>query len=38
MHQIDAGNIDRTEVILAKDKTVILRDLLPHAWDEVFER
>ncbi len=34
MHQIDGGNMDRTEVLLGNNKTVILRDLLPHAWDE----
>ncbi len=36
MHQIDAGNIDCTEVLLGNDKTVILRSLLPHPWDSVF--
>lgn len=32
MRQIDAGNMDRTEVLLGKDKVVKLRDLLPHPW------
>ena len=36
MHQIDISNINCTEVLLGKDKTVILRDLLPYAWDSVF--
>jgi cytidine deaminase len=35
MRQIEKGNIDRTEVLLGNDKVVRLRDLLPHAWDEV---
>jgi cytidine deaminase len=34
MHQIDGGNMDRTEVVLGKDKAVKLCDLLPHPWDE----
>lgn len=34
MRQVDPGNMDRTEVLLANDKTVKLRDLLPHPWDE----
>ena len=37
MRQIDGRNMDRTEVLLAKDKVVKLRDLLPHPVDEVFE-
>ena len=38
MRQVDKGNMDRTEVLLGSDKAVRLRDLLPHAWDEVFEQ
>jgi cytidine deaminase len=37
MRQIEASNMDNTEVLLGRDKTVKLRDLLPHPWDEVFE-
>jgi len=37
MRQVDEGNMDRTEVLLSNDKTVRLRDLLPHAWDEVLQ-
>ena len=36
MRQIDASNMDYTEVLLGRDKVVRLRDLLPHPWDEVF--
>lgn len=36
MHQIDSGNMERTEVLLGGGKVVKLRDLLPHPWDEVF--
>ncbi len=36
MHQLDSGNMDRTEVLLGSGKVVKLRDLLPHPWDEVF--
>lgn len=33
---VDASNMDQTEVLLGKNRTVKLRDLLPHPWDEVF--
>ena len=33
MRQIDAGNLEGTEVILDGDNTVKLRELLPHPWD-----
>ena len=36
MRQIDRSNMDRTEVLLARDRIVKLSDLLPHPWDEVF--
>ena len=36
MRQVDRDNLDRTEVLLSKDKIMKLRDLLPHPWDEVF--
>ncbi len=36
MRQVDGGNLERTEVLLGRDKAVKLRDLLPHPWDEVF--
>ena len=38
MRQIDGRNMDRTEVLLGKDKAVKLRDLLPHPWDEAFQQ
>ena len=34
MRQIDVNNMDRTEVLLGRDKVVKLRDLMPHPWDE----
>jgi cytidine deaminase len=37
MRQVDAGNMDYTEVLLGRDRAVKLRDLLPHPWDEVFD-
>jgi cytidine deaminase len=37
IHQLDKSNIDCTEVILRNGKTVKLRDLLPHPWDEGLE-
>jgi cytidine deaminase len=37
MHQIDKHNLDETDVILGKDKTAKLRELLPHPWDEVWQ-
>jgi cytidine deaminase len=36
IHQIDVSNINCTEVLLGKDKSAVLRDLLPYAWDSVF--
>ena len=36
MRQIDRSNMDRTEVLLGRDRIVKLSDLLPHPWDEVF--
>ena len=36
MRQIDVSNMDRTEVLLSRDKLVKLRDLMPHPWDESF--
>jgi cytidine deaminase len=38
MHQIDHRNLDETEVVIAKDRTVKLRELLPHPWDEVWPK
>ena len=35
MHQIHEENLD-TEIILAKNKVVRLKELLPHPWDENF--
>jgi cytidine deaminase len=34
MRQVDGGNMDQTEVLLGRDETVKLRDLLPHPWGE----
>jgi cytidine deaminase len=34
MRQIDVRNMDRTEVLLGRDRVVKLRDLMPHPWDE----
>lgn len=36
MRQIDASNMDRTEVLLGREKVIKLRDLMPHPWDESF--
>jgi len=36
MRQIDVSNMDRTEVLLGRDRVVKLRDLMPHPWDESF--
>src|SRR5262250_2096294 len=36
MRQIDVNNMDRTEVLLGRDRVVKLRDLMPHPWDESF--
>jgi len=33
MHQIDKTNMDRTEVLIDKNRLVKLRDLLPHAYE-----
>ena len=38
MHQIDHRNLDETEVVLAADRAVKLRELLPHPWDEVWPK
>ena len=38
MHQIDHRNLDETEVVLGKDKSAKLRELLPHPWDEVWSK
>lgn len=35
MRQIDEGNMEHTKVLLGKDRSVALRDLLPHPWGEV---
>jgi len=36
MRQVDLSNMDRTEVLLGRDKIVKLRDLMPHPWDDSF--
>lgn len=38
MHQIDHRNLDETDVVLAPDKAVKLRELLPHPWDGVWPK
>jgi len=37
MRQIDGRNMERTDVLLGRDKVVKLWELMPHPWDEVFE-
>lgn len=37
MFQIDAGNLNRTQVVLSEQQAVPLRDLLPHPYTEVWE-
>lgn len=36
MYQIDVSNLD-TDIVISKDKTVKLRELLPYPWDEVIK-
>ncbi len=36
MYQIDQDNFETTEVILGENKSVRLRELLPHPYDEVW--
>jgi cytidine deaminase len=36
MYEIDADNLSSTRVVLAEDRTVLLRDLLPHPYHEVW--
>lgn len=36
MRQMDAGNMERTEVLLGPGRSVRLRELLPHPWGEPF--
>jgi cytidine deaminase len=38
MYQIDKRNLDGTEVVLSAEKSVRLRELLPHAWDEAWPK
>ncbi|MDP8238222.1 MAG: cytidine deaminase [Candidatus Hatepunaea meridiana] len=38
IYQIDRRNLNDTDVIIGKDQVVKLRELLPHCWDEVFEK
>jgi cytidine deaminase len=38
MYQIDSTNLANTVVILGEEKTVKLKDLLPHPYDEVWEQ
>ncbi len=33
MRQVDMHNMDQTEVVLGADRSVKLRELLPHAWE-----
>ena len=37
MYQIDEKNLDTTEVVLGADRSVLLRELLPHPYCEVWE-
>jgi len=36
MYEIDAANLESTEVILGEDQVVKLKDLLPHPYHEVW--
>jgi cytidine deaminase len=36
MYEIDTANMQQTEVILDKDHTVLLKELLPHPYHEVW--
>ncbi len=38
MRQIDNHNMDDTHIVLGRNRVVKLRDLLPHPWDEAFEK
>jgi len=38
MCQVDKRNMDETNVIIGKDRVVKLRELLPHPWDEVYDK
>jgi cytidine deaminase len=38
MYQIDATNLESTDVILGKDNVVKLKDLLPHPSNEVWSK
>ncbi len=38
MHQIDSTNLSNTDVVLGEEKTVKLKELLPHTSDEVWEQ
>jgi cytidine deaminase len=37
MYQVDGTNLANTDVILGEEKTVKLKDLLPHPYDEVWK-
>jgi len=37
MHQIDSSNFGTTEVVLSETCSVILSELLPHPYDEVWQ-
>lgn len=37
MHQIDKTNLENTQVILSKERSVKLKELLPHPYTEVWE-
>lgn len=37
MYQVDAANLEGTDVILGEDKVVKLQELLPHRFDEVWK-
>ncbi len=36
MYQIDEANLTSTEVILGAERSVLLKDLLPHPWTEAW--
>ena len=37
MHQVDPVNFSNTDVILGADRTVKLKELLPHPWNEAWD-
>ncbi|RPI86377.1 MAG: cytidine deaminase [Chloroflexi bacterium] len=38
MHEIDESNLEHTDVILGENKVIKLKDLLPHPFNEVWNK